>query len=312
MCCVRQQIFALSVSELGKRKLRGYRSLRLAVQAGFAALSNGYIRGFVEGRIFTGSVKAVCVPGLNCYSCPGALGACPIGSLQSTLGSRQYKFAFYIIGFLMVVGALLGRFVCGFLCPFGLLEDLLHKIPYAKKLRRLPGEKYLRLMRYPILIMLVIILPVFAVDIVGQGSPWFCKYVCPAGTAGAGIPLVLLNEGIRAAVGFLYAWKLAILAAVAVLSVIVYRPFCRYMCPLGLIYGFFNKFAFLRFRVDRDGCTRCGACRRVCGLDIPVWRNPNSIDCIRCGECMSACPEGAITLVKLHDMKDDIRKGTIR
>ena len=89
--------------------------LRLIVQVVFTALTNGYAQGFVQGRIFTGPTKAYCVPGLNCYSCPGALGACPIGSLQAVLGSRNYKMAFYVVGFLMVVGAVFGRFVCGWL-----------------------------------------------------------------------------------------------------------------------------------------------------------------------------------------------------
>lgn len=77
----------------------------------------------------------VCVPGLNCYSCPGARGACPIGSLQAVIGSWNFKMAYYVAGFLIFVGALLGRLVCGFLCPFGLIQDLLNKIPFPKKIR---------------------------------------------------------------------------------------------------------------------------------------------------------------------------------
>ena len=94
---------------------RKIRNLRLWVQAGFTALTNGYATGFLKGEIYTGKTKALCVPGLNCYSCPGALGSCPIGSLQAVLGSHNYQFSFYIFGFLMVVGALFGRFVCGWL-----------------------------------------------------------------------------------------------------------------------------------------------------------------------------------------------------
>lgn len=115
--------------------------LRLIVQACFAALTNGYVRGFVEGKIYSGSLKQLCVPGLNCYSCPGALGACPIGALQAVLGSRGRQFSFYAIGFLVAVGALCGRFVCGWLCPFGLFQELVHKIPFPKKLKKLPGDK---------------------------------------------------------------------------------------------------------------------------------------------------------------------------
>ena len=104
------------------------RHARTAVQLGWTALTNGYAAGFAKGTIYKGELKRVCVPGLNCYSCPGALGSCPIGSLQAVLGDRDHWFSFYAVGFLLFIGALLGRFVCGWLCPFGLVQDLLHKI----------------------------------------------------------------------------------------------------------------------------------------------------------------------------------------
>ncbi len=275
---------------MGKIKKR----LRLIVQVCFAALSNGYVQGFVEGRIFTGPTKAICMPGLNCYSCPGALGACPLGSLQATLGSRQYKFAFYVVGFLMIVGALAGRLVCGWLCPFGLIQDLLYKIPFVKKWKTLPADNILKWLKYVLLAVLVILLPLFAVDIVGQGKPWFCAYVCPAGTLEAGLPLVLLDKGPRAVVGWLYAWKVFILIGILLLSVLVYRPFCRYLCPLGAIYGLFNPISLYRYTVDKKACTQCGACQKACKFNIRVYENPNSIDCIRCGDCKRACPHSAI------------------
>ena len=275
---------------MGKRTNR----LRLFCQAAFTAVSNGYLRGFARGEIFTGGSKAVCVPGLNCYSCPGALGSCPIGALQAVLGSRKFQFSFYILGFLMMVGALCGRFVCGWLCPFGLVQDLLHRIPGVKKRKTLPGDRYLRWLRYGILAGLVILAPMFAVDLIGQGTPAFCKYLCPSGTLLGGLPLTAVNRGLRAAIGWLYAWKVAVLAGLLLLSVFVYRPFCRYLCPLGAIYGPFNKFALYRFQVERSRCTACGRCRTACPMDISVWKDPNSTLCIRCGQCRSACPHGAI------------------
>ena len=95
-------------------------------------LSNLHLPNFLKGTIFQGSTKQVCVPGLNCYSCPGAAGACPIGAMQAVVGSSKFKFSYYITGMLIFIGVLLGRFVCGFLCPFGWFQDLLHKIPTKK------------------------------------------------------------------------------------------------------------------------------------------------------------------------------------
>ncbi|MEA4922958.1 MAG: 4Fe-4S binding protein [Eubacteriaceae bacterium] len=277
------------------------------VQLCAAALSNGYIKGFAEGRIFTGPSKSVCVPGLNCYSCPGALGSCPIGALQATLGSAEYKMAFYVFGFLMIIGAFFGRLVCGWLCPFGLVQDLLYKIPFVKKIKRVPGDKWLRKTKYVILALFVILLPMFITDFIGQGKPWFCEYICPQGTLEAGIPLILLNKGLRAALGWLYVWKLFILAVIIVLSLMIYRPFCRYLCPLGAVYGFFNPAALYRFTVDIDKCIRCGICENTCKLDIKVYEKPNSFECIRCGDCKKACPQGAITNISVCRSKSKVK-----
>ena len=242
-------------------------------------------------------MKKLCVPGMNCYSCPGAVGACPIGSLQNAVGNGTLRGLLYVCGFLVLFGTLLGRGVCGFLCPFGLIQRALHKIPFPKKLRRLPGEKFLRMIRYAMLLLFVLILPMFVSDAFGIGDPWFCKYVCPVGTLEAGIPLVLLNEGIRSLVGFLYAWKTAILIIIALLSVVIWRPFCRYLCPLGALYGFFNRFAIYRYTFDKDKCISCGACKEACKMDIEVMKSPNSVDCVRCGKCIDACPTGALGTV---------------
>ena len=156
-----------------------------------------------------------------------------MGALQAVLGEQGKWFSFYVVGFLMLVGAFFGRFVCGWLCPFGLVQDLLHKIPFPKKRKLLPGDRYLKYLRYLVLAVLVILLPLTVLDLVGQGSPWYCKYVCPSGTLFAGIPLVLMNEELQSSLGWLFNWKLGLLVVILLLSVWSYRPFCRYLCPLG-------------------------------------------------------------------------------
>lgn len=275
-------------------KKRGKFRSRHVMQAAWALLTNGYLAGFLHGKIYQGPWKKLCVPGLNCYSCPGALGACPVGALQAVLSSRNFQFAYYVVGFLLLIGALLGRFVCGFLCPFGWIQDLLHKIPFPRKCKTFRGDKLLRKVKYGILLIFVILLPLFLVDILGQGTPWFCKLICPAGMLEGGIPLVLLNQGLRSAIGWLYAWKGVILGCTVLLSIWIYRPFCKYLCPLGAIYSLFNPISIFRLRVDREKCTQCGACAKACGMHLNPVQTPNHPECIRCGACQNTCPSGAI------------------
>ncbi len=267
---------------------------RHGIQALWAFLTNSYLLGFAQGKIYRGKLKNLCVPGLNCYSCPGAVGSCPIGAMQAVIGSWNFKFAFYVAGFLMFVGALLGRFACGWLCPFGLIQDLLHKIHFFRKVDTFKGDKLLRKLKYVVLLLFVILLPMFLVDILGQGAPYFCKLVCPAGTLEGGIPLVLMNRSMQSTIGWLYAWKNVLLALTVFLSILIYRPFCKYICPLGAVYSVFNPIAVFRYRVDKEKCTDCGACAKVCKMQVNPAQNPNHPECIRCGACKKSCPAGAI------------------
>lgn len=275
-------------------KEKGFCHLRTCVQAAWTFLSNCYAVGFAEGKIYTGPLKHICFPGLNCYSCPGAVGACPIGSLQAVMGSWKFSVSLYVGGFLMLLGALLGRFVCGWLCPFGLVQDLLYKIPFIRKINRFPGDKVLRYLKYVILLVFVILMPLFVVDIVGQGAPAFCKYICPSGTLLGGIPLVFKNPALQVMVGFLFHWKVAILLVTVFLSILIYRPFCKYICPLGATYALFNRASLYRLQVDKDQCINCGLCAKACKMGVDPVKTPNSAECIRCGDCTKACPKGAL------------------
>ena len=295
-----------------RRALR--KRLRLAAQIAFAALTNGYAAGFAGGSIYRGAGTYVCLPGLNCYSCPGALGSCPIGALQAVLNDRGYHLALYALGFLCLFGAALGRFVCGWLCPFGLVQDLLHKIPLPQRLRRrtLPGERLLRGLRFVVLALLVLLLPALAADVTGQGTPWFCAWLCPAGTLLGGVPLLLTNPLLRQAAGWRFLWKAALLLALLLLSLFVYRPFCRYLCPLGAVYGCFNRVALYRFAVDEAACVHCGKCRAACKFDLDPSKTPNHAACIRCGDCLRACPTGALhTLLRRRSAASPSRKQEI-
>ncbi len=301
---------------------------KLIIQSCFFILTNSFMVGWLKGGIYQGKLKYMCVPGMNCYSCPGAWGACPIGSLQAVLDSFDtkrswldpetgtyvkaplYWVAVYVIGIIMVFGAICGRLVCGLLCPFGWVQDLLYKIPVPKlKLPRderlilnskhpkatrvfLKIDKYLRYAKYAFLIIMVIFLPLFV-----KADPWFCKYVCPSGMLIGGIPLMSMNAELAAAAGNLTLLKICILVSLIVISLFLYRPFCRYICPLGAIYSLLNPFSLYKYGIDDSKCNRekgCSACARACPMGVDPVKNPNSPECIRCGTCNATCPQKAI------------------
>ena len=292
-----------------KDKYKARNNVRHVFQSFWFLLTNSFFEGFKTGKIYGGKWKQLCVPGMNCYSCPGAKGSCPIGALQAVIGSPKFKFSYYVVGFLFFVGALIGRGVCGYLCPFGLVQDLLHKIPFVKKIETFKGDKVLRKAKYLILLVFVILLPLFLVDIIGQGAPYFCKLICPVGMMEGGIPLVLMNKSMRGAIGFLYAWKGLILILTILLSIVIYRPFCKYICPLGAIYSLFNSVSLFRYTLDHQKCIHCGRCKAVCEMQCDPVKNCNDLECIRCGKCKNVCPVDAIAcgITKLDMSKETVK-----
>ena len=173
-----------------------------------------------------------------------------------------------------------------------MVQDLLHKIP-GKKFST-AKLKPIRYLKYVILVVFVILLPAFVTNSLGMGDPFFCKYICPQGVLEGAIPLSLANSGIRSALGHLFTFKFTILVLFIILSILLYRPFCKWICPLGAIYSLFNRVSFLKIQVDHEKCVGCQKCSRVCKMDVNVVDTPNHPECIRCGECMKACPTDAI------------------
>ncbi len=272
-------------------KLRRPPTRRL-IQLYSALLYNAHLKGFAEGQIYTGPLKNLCVPGLNCYSCPGAVGACPLGSLQNAVAASADRPAFYVVGLLLLFGLLLGRVICGFLCPFGLLQELLHKLP-TKKVKKSPLTRKLSRVKYALLLVFVLAIPAwFALR--RLPLPAFCKYICPAGTLEGAVLLLLhpANGALRAMTGGLFWWKMGVLLLVLGGCVFLYRAFCRFLCPLGALYSLLSRLALLGVRVDETRCTDCGACVRACRMDI---RAVGDGECIHCGDCIDRCPARAIS-----------------
>ncbi len=270
-------------------------SKRRLIQLYSALLFNVNLKGFgtknPNKSIYTGSVKSVCSPGLNCYSCPGASGACPLGSMQNALYSSGKSVPYYIFGIILLYGIIFGRFICGFLCPFGLIQDLLHKIP-TPKIKKNRVTKALSYLKYVILVFFVFIIPLVYL-FRDFPLPGFCKYICPAGTLGGAIAMLInpTNNGLFSRLGPLFTWKFALLVSFIVGCIFIYRMFCRFICPLGALYGLFNRFAILGIKLDKPSCTECGRCIKKCKMDIS---RVGDHECINCGECISECPTGAI------------------
>lgn len=267
-------------------------SKRRLIQVYAALLYNANIKGYISGSIYTSeTTKYVCVPGLNCYSCPGAVGACPLGAFQNALAESSVRAPYYVLGILALFGLMFARTICGFLCPVGLVQELLYKIR-TPKLKKNRVTRVLSYFKYVLLVGLAIIVPLMYAfrDV---PLPGFCKYICPAGTLGGAIGLLINpnNADMFGMLGGQFAWKFSLLIAFIVASVFIFRFFCRFFCPLGAIYGFFNKIALIGVKVDKDNCTDCGKCVSVCKMDV---RKVGDHECINCGECISVCPTQAI------------------
>lgn len=269
----------------GKRRL---------IQLYSAVLYNAYAKGLIKGEIYTGNTKAVCVPGLNCYSCPAAVGACPLGALQNALAASGNRTGFYVFGIIMLWGLMFGRTICGWLCPVGMVQELLYKIP-TPKIRKNRVTHALTYLKYVILAVFAIAVPLWYGVKEGKAVPGFCKYICPAGTFEGAIGLLSnpANASFFRMLGIFFTRKFVIMLVIGLAAVFCYRSFCRFMCPLGAIYGMFNKLAVVGVKVDMDRCTHCGACAMNCQMDV---RHVGDHECIHCAKCMDVCKYDAISV----------------
>ena len=264
---------------------------RKLIQLYAAVLYNAHVKGFITGQIYTGRLKSLCVPGLNCYSCPGAVGACPLGALQNALAASSNRAPFYVLGILLVYGITLGRTVCGWLCPAGWMQELIYRLP-TPKTGKSRFTRALSKLKYFILAVLVIALPLWN-GLKGLPLPAFCKYICPAGTLEGAVALLIhpANGDRLSMLGLLFTVKLIVLIGLILFAVFVYRAFCRFVCPLGAIYGLFNRFSLLGVKVETSKCISCGRCVHTCKMDVA---RVGDRECIQCGECVRQCPEKAI------------------
>jgi len=217
----------------------------------------------------------ICGPVFHCYSCPLALFACPIGVLANFSALHIWPFA--AIGTLVAIGAIVGNAVCGWMCPFGLLQDLIARLPVPKF--QLPS--WMGYARYGVLVGLVIGVPY----IWGEAHAlFFCK-VCPVGALEGALPFTVAT----AHQGGGWIWpsmtKMVVLGATLVGMLFVRRFWCSLLCPLGAIFGLFNRASVVTLRFRSDSCRVCGHCEKMCPYGVLPTANVNTGRCIRCLEC---------------------------
>lgn len=261
-------------------KARRIRQARNYTGIGALALLNlQFLNWLLPGVGITG-IRCLAGPVFFCHSCPWATVACPIGVLVnfSALGI----IPFITLGILALVGTLGGRIVCGWVCPFGWLQDWLHKIPT----RKFQTPRSWRYTKYVVLVVTVLAIPHFF-----PGKPWtFCDY-CPSGTLESMYPWAFVGHwqigDYFSGFNVRFFARTAVLIAVLLLAVFVSRGFCRLFCPIGAIFGLFNRFSLFRYKLTYHKCSGCAACAKVCPVDIDPVQRMNDSECIRCYECTS-------------------------
>ncbi len=240
----------------------------------------------------------LCAPVFHCYSCPLATLSCPIGILANY--SVLHAVPLLTIGILLMVGAVFGSLVCGWACPFGLLQDLLARTPLPKF--RLPGV--LGWTRYAVLLGLVLVLPYFF----GDGRWFFICRLCPAGALEASVPNSVQQSLAGHGIVWLTWTKAAILVVFVGASLLVWRPWCTLFCPLGAFFSACNyiSLTFLRFQPAR--CNNCDICRDLCKYHGPSERRGSDLRCIRCLECANCRALSVGTVFhKRHEAADVIQ-----
>ena len=242
-------------------------------QLGFLIGLNLFVyRVFNTAAAASSRTRYMCAPILNCHNCPAALLACPIGVMAQA--SSIHVFPFVAVGLLLVGGVLAGRFLCGWVCPVGTIQELVYKA----RLLKFSIPKPLRYVKYLVLVLLVIVLPY----ILGEKSygtwAYVCTY-CPASTMIWGLPRVLFG------LNWPSLGALIVLGVTLVAMLFTFRPICGVLCPIGAIYGLANRISFLSIKIDREKCNSCNKCVKSCPAGVNPLEDPRSGDCVYCLEC---------------------------
>lgn len=197
-----------------------------------------------------------------------------------------------IIGLTLILSFLFGPIICGFVCPFGTIQDLVAKI--GKKIfknkyntfvpKRIDGK--LKYLRYLSLIGTIILTATSSIVVLEMINPYHGF-------------LSIFNRNIS-------ALSIAILSLVIVLGLFIHRPWCRYLCPYGAYLGLFNKIKVFRIVRKKSTCVGCKKCSKSCPVGINVHEDEEvrNISCISCLECVDEkiCPKKETISVTSKDI----------
>ncbi|MEM2988591.1 MAG: 4Fe-4S binding protein [Candidatus Bathyarchaeia archaeon] len=287
-----------------------FRPIRLIVQAlSFASISGLLFRALsLEVGPFPVPLPILANPGRPSMV-PGALEA-----MEALLSKAEAPLAALAVVF--ILGALIGRAFCGWVCPFGLLQDILRLLSKAKRRIAPRDHSFLSKLKYLILLASLLISASLALS---YGFGWGGAYRAALGPLASGPfsaispvggkPQEILRGAFAAAAdGRLGEWAMGLsrtaLIGLALLAIAVYgglkvpRLWCRYLCPTGALMALFGRVSFLGIGRRPARCDRCASCEAACPMQVPIlslpWQRFNHQDCISCLECSDACPHGAI------------------
>ena len=261
-----------------------------------------------------------------------------LGTPQKTVGDAfaalqlilyDAVFPWLPIASFLLIAIVLGRATCGWICPFGFIQDLLGYIKRKhKEISPMTHEDMVNV-KYGILAITLFVSVASALTLVAGAGLGFRRtfgifaqapfeVLSPANTLFSTLPSILLNarytiptwletgdvignilNGI-VSMPILFWVQFVIVGFIIVLGVYVPRSWCRYFCPHGAALAFLNRFSFLGLKRELVKCTKaeCHACVEVCPMKVPIldlpWEKFTDPECIYCLKCVGACETKAI------------------
>lgn len=183
----------------------------------------------------------------------------------------------YFSAFLIILTVLAGAFYCGYLCPFGFLQELSSIIGDKLKIKKRNVPKTLNVVLKSLRYLLFLLITVLAIDVI---------FPVLKLDARSNLYLFLTGKNITTVMA------LSILGFL-LLSIVYDKPFCNYLCIKGAGYGILSKFRVFSIKRNTDTCIDCKLCDKVCklGVDVSTKEYVNSMSCVNCFDCISVCPK---------------------